>query len=273
MWGAFQKGTRVTQRRYIEVVFYYPGSKGQLAPTYPKPDYPIVVEPFAGSMAYSLHHRPDVAIGVESDPRVVGLWNRLRAMSSEEIKAYPSLVSGDTTDDLWEILAFRGLGNLRTPRRTINDDMTVRFERSRRRALRHHEYGREHVVILEGDYSTAPDIECTWFIDPPYADVVGKRKIYKHAPDFEELAKWVRSRRGQVIVAEGGDASWLDFEHHMVQQTVVRNDRTELTWTANTSLTCHHCGTRFNGQSNARYCSTRCRVAAHRQSSRSTNSR
>ena len=60
----------VTERRYSAVVFYYPGSKGRLASTYPVPAYPIVIEPFAGSMAYSLHHRPNVAIGVESDPLV-----------------------------------------------------------------------------------------------------------------------------------------------------------------------------------------------------------
>ena len=48
-------------------MFYLHGRKGRAASTYPAPEYPLVIEPFAGSMGYSLHHRPPNAIGVERD--------------------------------------------------------------------------------------------------------------------------------------------------------------------------------------------------------------
>lgn len=35
-------------------MFYYYGRKKQLAKLYPKPNYSVIIEPFAGSAAYSL---------------------------------------------------------------------------------------------------------------------------------------------------------------------------------------------------------------------------
>jgi hypothetical protein len=46
-------------------MFYIHGRKGRAAATYPPPEHPIVIEPFAGSMTYSLRHRPLHAIGIE----------------------------------------------------------------------------------------------------------------------------------------------------------------------------------------------------------------
>lgn len=76
--------------------------------------------------------------------------------------------------------------------------------------------------IYCGDYTDAPDIEATWFIDPPYMrgmSASGKRRrggdIYgKFAlddKDYERLAEWILTRRGQVIVCEQNSADWLPF--------------------------------------------------------------
>ncbi len=68
-----------------------------------------------------------------------------------------------------------------------------------------------HWKIIHGDYKDAPDIEATWFIDPPY-QVMGK-----HYPDsdidYQHLSNWCLNRRGQVIVCEGEGADWLPFKH------------------------------------------------------------
>ena len=37
-------------------MFYYYGRKKQIAKCYPKPNFNTIIEPFAGSAAYSLHN-------------------------------------------------------------------------------------------------------------------------------------------------------------------------------------------------------------------------
>jgi site-specific DNA-adenine methylase len=55
--------------------FAYYGAKHGLASKYPRPRHPVVVEPFAGSAAYSVHHAAtiDHAILIDADHRVVEL--------------------------------------------------------------------------------------------------------------------------------------------------------------------------------------------------------
>ena len=86
-----------------------------------------------------------------------------------------------------------------------------------------------HWRVIEGDYTTAPDIEATWFIDPPY-QVAGK--YYKHPAkdiDFVALASWCRSREGQVMVCENEGATWLPFE------TFASIKKSQMTGTGNVS--------------------------------------
>jgi hypothetical protein len=69
----------------------------------------------------------------------------------------------------------------------------------------------QHWQIVEGDYRDLRPVQATWFIDPPYANEAGAR--YRHASlDYDELAGWVMSRPGQVIVCENVGADWLPFE-------------------------------------------------------------
>ena len=66
--------------------------------------------------------------------------------------------------------------------------------------------------MIEGGYDLAPDVEATWFIDPPYNNAVGR--YYIHGPealDYESLGRWCQSRRGQVMVCENDGAEWLPF--------------------------------------------------------------
>lgn len=225
-----------------------------------------MIEPFAGSMAYTMHYRPSFAIGVESNRPVVDLWHRLTSMSRDELKSFPAPVFGERTTDLWHLLAAGGASISDRNYRTVNDFMVVHFERSRRLALRHYDYARERVLYAHGDYTSAPDVEATWFIDPPYERIDG----YRHRPDYNALARWVKGRRGQVIVCEGGDADWLDFTEHAGLRNGLRltagvaEPSHEVVWMHDTTRPCDRCGDRFDGRADARFCSTRCRVAAHR---------
>lgn len=68
------------------------------------------------------------------------------------------------------------------------------------------------VDYRHGSYWEAPDVEATWFIDPPYQ--YANRRGYKYGAstiDFERLKEFVLSRRGQVIVCEQEGADWMPF--------------------------------------------------------------
>lgn len=71
----------------------------------------------------------------------------------------------------------------------------------------------KHWTLIKGDYSDAPDVEATWFIDPPYKWDSGKG--YKHSSyllDYDHLAQWAKKRRGEVIFCEGEYGDYLPFE-------------------------------------------------------------
>jgi hypothetical protein len=89
-----------------------------------------------------------------------------------------------------------------------------------------------HWKLIEGDYACAPDIEATWFIDPPY-QVAGTHYVH-HTIDYAELAAWCRSRSGQVMVCENDGATWLPFQpfglHKKSKMTTSDSNSHEALW-------------------------------------------
>jgi hypothetical protein len=189
-------------------MFYYFGRKGRLAPHYPDPAFSVIIEPFAGSMAYSFHHRPILAIGIEADPRVVTMWERVVARSACEILTLPEPVIGERVTDRWAMMAAGSHGTAKAESYLWTERMARDFRKQRRMAAAGVEYARANIDYQAGDYRDAPDIAATWFIDPPYQHV---NRGYRHRIDYAELAEWVLARRGQVIVCEQQGADWLPF--------------------------------------------------------------
>ena len=68
----------------------------------------------------------------------------------------------------------------------------------------------KHWRIFSKTYRELPDIEATWFIDPPYCGPAGRYYKYNKI-DYDDLADWCQTRKGQVIVCEGAGAEWLPF--------------------------------------------------------------
>ena len=66
--------------------------------------------------------------------------------------------------------------------------------------------------------------EATWFIDPPYK--YGGEHYVMNGINYDELAEWCKSRKGQVIVCENTSADWLDFEP-LIEITGQRKKTTE----------------------------------------------
>ena len=202
----------------------YYGGKWRAAPKYPAPLYDTIVEPFAGAAGYSLRYPERRVVLVEKYPTVAEMWRWLIAVSPSEVRRIPEV---DDVDDLpaWVPAGARALVGFSmnaaatTPRRTLSAG------RRQLRALQRQVEGwtpalRERVAtqverirhwqIIEGDYTAAPDLEVSWFVDPPYQ---GKGRHYvHHRLDYAALGAWCRERRGQIIVCENEGASWLPFE-------------------------------------------------------------
>ena len=204
--------------------FTYYGGKWQAAPKYPPPLSDTIVEPFAGSAGYSLRWPDRKVVLVERDPYVAGTWRYLLAVSEAEILALPDLETGQSTDDLdvpqearWLIGWWLNKGTA-SPRKSPGQWMRsgIRPDSMWGAAVRERIAPQLHAIrhwtLIEGDYTEAPDVPATWFVDPPYID---KGKHYRRGSgtiDFDVLGAWCRTRRGQVMVCENVGADWLPFQ-------------------------------------------------------------
>lgn len=196
-------------------MFYYYGRKKQLAKHYPSPNFKTIVEPFAGAAAYSLHGdnwRKNVLL-IEKDERVADVWDWIISEATpDDFKKMPDLEVGEKTDDFLHIVhaATKMAFHYKTIK--VTSVLARNWEISKRVMARNlHKV--KHWEIMHGGYREAPDIEATWFIDPPYKGDSGKG--YKHGSDqidYDALARWVRERRGEVICCEGESGDYLPFE-------------------------------------------------------------
>jgi hypothetical protein len=82
-----------------KVMSYY-GSKYILARHYPTPRHPLIIEPFAGGAAYSLHHPEREVHLYDLNEKVCGVWDYIIRATPQEIIALPLLGAEDTVDAL-----------------------------------------------------------------------------------------------------------------------------------------------------------------------------
>lgn len=88
-------------------MFYYYGRKKQIAKYYPEPKYDTIVEPFAGSAAYSLYkeHWRKRVILIEKDKKVYDIWEWLiNEATPQMINNLPSLKIGEKSSDFLHII-------------------------------------------------------------------------------------------------------------------------------------------------------------------------
>jgi hypothetical protein len=211
------------------VPFYYYGAKSKLARYYPAPKYDTIVEPFAGAAGYSLHWAtPDTRVILcELNPKVAGIWRRIQGMTAEEVEGIEVPPVGTRTHE-WLILAgcagasFSGAmmrPNSNPDGYVVTSRMVKVFPHIQRRIIKALPLVRNW-KILEGSYeTTCPDVEATWFVDPPYQVQLDRPQgngagyaCGSSGIDFPALGRWCRERRGQVIVCEQKGADWLPFE-------------------------------------------------------------
>jgi hypothetical protein len=206
--------------------FTYYGGKYRMAPKYPSPRHDTVVEPFAGSAGYALNYADLQVVLRDVTPWVAGTWEYLIGADPDEIVSLPDLGAGESVDDhpelpqgaRWLIGWWLNKGSIR-PKKTPSSFMLNHPEGGpywgpsiRDRIASQLEHIR-HWEVACADYRTVPDVEATWFVDPPYQRA---GRHYKgrgsHFLDFAELGAWCQGRQGQVIVCEADDADWLPFQ-------------------------------------------------------------
>lgn len=203
--------------------FPFYGSKWNIARYYPAPRHDLVIEPFAGGAGYATFHDCKHVHLVDADPIIVGVWRYLMGASAAEIMALPELPNvGDHVDDFdlpqeakWLIGFWLNRGSAspkksRTAYSARTDRAQLNWGLRAKERIAAQLPGLAGWTISEGQYSAAPDVEATWFVDPPYGD---KGRYYRvQFNDFPALGSWCRTRSGLLIACEGPGADWLPFE-------------------------------------------------------------
>lgn len=214
-------------------MFYYYGRKKQLAKHYPDALHDVIIEPFAGAAAYSMYRdrwKKQVYL-IERDPRVAEIWQWLiEEASPATISSLPELKVGEKSSEFLHII--HAATKMAFAYKTIK--VTPVLERNweiSRRLMAESVHKVKHWQIICGDYTVAPDIEATWFIDPPYRGPAGRG--YKYSSDqidYTDLAAWIRSRQGQVIACEGAEGDYLPFEPLRTSMGVAGKQSVEKVW-------------------------------------------
>ena len=206
-------------------MFFYYGSKRRGAKTYPPPSFDTIIEPFAGAAAYSMYHVGSAkrVILIEKDPRVVATWHRVLAMTPQELLDYPIPAVGEPSRDFLVMTAATSSASAGVTTLKVTDRVVDVMPGMLRKMAALLPLAKERVEVVLGDYRDAPNLEATWFIEPPYRVTeqragsplqqgMGYAKGCNAASlDYDELGAWCRERRGQRIVCEQEGADWLPF--------------------------------------------------------------
>ena len=216
--------------------FGYFGRKGKLAKFYPPPRHGVIVEPFAGSAAYSLHadHWQNRVILVDNDTRVIRLWLWLVDSATEDdIRSLPDYAKGDLIEGdspLADLVRLSAPSENWKGKSTITSRMERDWNGYRNRVIASLPKIR-HWEIIGGDYRESPDIKATWFVDPPYSKVGYGYEDSRDGLDYNVLREWVLSRDGSVIACENHNATWLPFRPLRANvQTINNTPHSETVW-------------------------------------------
>jgi len=208
----------------IKPFFTYYGGKWRAAPKYPAPIHDTIVEPFAGAAGYSMRNSQKKIILIEKNQKMAAVWSYLIASKYSEIMSLPLLEAGQSVDDLKVCQEAKWLIGLNCNKGAAAPCKSMSAWSAGKPNEFWGEYRRariaegvtfiKHWSLINDDYSAAPGIEATWFIDPPYNNKAGSY-YPTQVGDYSSLGDWCKKRKGQVIVCENDGADWLPFRPFM----------------------------------------------------------
>ncbi len=221
----------------------YYGSKSKIAGYYPPPKYDKIIEPFAGSARYSLKWFDRDVLLIDKFEMIVGIWNYLKQASENDILGLPNMDNRkedrinnyNICDEAKQLIGFsigRGSPHPRNKPGKYNN-----WKEDKKR-IANNLFRIRHWEIKLGDFADIENKEAVWYVDPPYQF---GGEYYKHSNkqiDFNLLANWCKSRKGQVIVCENTKANWLDFKPmlnmqgstHKTTEAIWSNHKTNFDW-------------------------------------------
>lgn len=216
-------------------MFSYYGSKSKIAHLYPAPQHGTIIEPFAGSARYALRYFERDVVLIDKFHKIVEIWKYLQQASEQDVLSLPdvgykqSIPASLSDAEKWLIgyCVNRGSSRPATQGAKFNNWSENRKE------IAASLFKIRHWQIKLGDYSDAPDISATWFIDPPYFQGGHKYNRSNKDLNFSELSAWATRRKGQVIVCENTAATWMPFIYLKTQQGAF-NRTDEAFWTNQT---------------------------------------
>lgn len=231
-------------RSGLKPFFCYFGGKWRAAPRYPAPVYDTIIEPFAGAAGYATRYYDRNVRLIDANEKICAVWDYLIRVSQCEVLLLPIDVN-DGVDSLsvsqeakW-LIGFWLNGGCASPRKSPSAWMrsgvspTSYWGETIRYRIATQVDKIRHWTITLGSYDVAQDNVATWFVDPPY-QFAGKAYPTKFN-DFQSLAQFCKTRRGQVIVCEAFGANWLPFEsigHVKSANGIGRSGRShEVMWT------------------------------------------
>lgn len=191
---------------------------------YPAPRYSTIVEPFAGAANYAWWHAygRDVILADRCED-VRNAWGLITSQDGPDIIASaPDLVRGvsvETQSEDKRLVSLMGFwcNNGAASRRRMPTEWSLRPNKGGWNFVARGRLAADAQAVIDsawavfGNWSDIPDVEATWFIDPPYQKA---GKHYRHGSktiNYHALAEWCKSRRGQVIVCENYGSDWLPF--------------------------------------------------------------
>lgn len=227
-------------------MFYYYGAKNQLAKYYPNPSYNFIIEPFAGSAAYSVYHLNKNenlnALIIEKDKRVYDTWKYLLACSATDIINYPTPEIGEQTTDFLIMTCSVSNATSKCKSMKFTPRIAKVFGIQQQRIVRLIHIS-NRIELVYGDYRDAKNIEATWFIDPPYQldHKVTTKTVFPNGNgyslscnadklDYNELSNFCQNRKGQCIVCEKNNANWLPFQQFNTNKNSLNKIYKELIW-------------------------------------------
>lgn len=197
-------------------MFYYYGRKKQIAHLYPPPLHDKIIEPFAGSAAYSLHGdnwQKEVTL-IDSSRDCIAVWEFLLQATNSDIKNLPEPKEGDSLNDLKLSRAEQLLLSFHIHPGCVSMRNKVgRFNRWKagKKYILENIHKIKHWKVIRGNYNSIENCRATWFVDPPYLKA-GKHYT-EQFKDYKQLAVWCQQLDGQVIVCEGDNhGNYLPFQ-------------------------------------------------------------